>query len=148
MHHNDRAASGVQLDTMGMEFPMPLKRLNSLQCSLLGGVLLAATACTPVHVPPPTLSDLLEDRVLLDGIILKCNHDPQMSQCSTARLAIAQLAAEREAAETAARQAKFERSREQLRQEQEKQRVAQESAHHVDAYSLPLVPTEPAQPAP
>jgi hypothetical protein len=136
---------------MALEFLIPLERLKSPKSGLLGGALLAAAACSPVHLPPPALSDMLEDRVLLDGIILKCNADPAMSrddpQCATARIAIARLVAQREADDTAARRAEFERRREQLRQEQEQRRAAQESAQKIDAYSLPLVPVDPAQPA-
>jgi len=130
---------------------MSFKRLKSLRFGVLGGAFLAAAACTPVQ-PPPTLSDMLEDRVLLDGIVLKCNADPQRSrndpQCATARIAVARLAAQREAAEVAAHQADFERTREQLRQAQEERRNAQAAAQRVDAYSLPLVPVDPAPGAP
>jgi hypothetical protein len=145
--HSDPAATGVPLDTMALDSLMPPKRLKSLKSGLLGGALLAVAACAPVHSPQPSVSDLLEDRVLLDGIILKCNSDLQMSrndpQCSTARIAIARLAAASEADGTEARQAGFERRREQLRQEQDKQRLAQESAQKLDAYSMPVVPVDP-----
>ncbi len=125
-------------------------RRNSRDAGLLGGALLAVTACSPVHVPAPTLSDMLEDRVLLDGIILKCNSDLDMSrndpQCATARTALARIAADTEAAERAARQADFERRREQLRQAEERQRRAEEAANKVDPYTLPVVPLDAAPP--
>jgi crotonobetainyl-CoA:carnitine CoA-transferase CaiB-like acyl-CoA transferase len=125
-------------------------RRNSRDAGLLGGALLAVTACSPVHVPAPTLSDMLEDRVLLDGIILKCNSDLDMSrndpQCATARIALARIAADTEAAERAARQADFERRREQLRQAEERQRRAEEAANKVDPYTLPVVPLDAAPP--
>ena len=110
---------------------------------------LAASACEPVRVPAPTISDLMEDRVALDGALMKCNDRSAIAGnealCSNARIAVERLAKRNEAAEIAKRAEAFERSREQLRQSMEKQRELQESAKpKVDAYNLPLVPVEPA----
>lgn len=117
----------------------------------LGLALVALGACTPRRVPPATVSDLMEDRVTLDGLLMKCNNDPRKNRtdpdCNTARIAVERLAVQNETDDSAKRQAEFERQRELLRQAQEKQRAQQESATKVDVYHLPLVPVEPP-PAP
>jgi hypothetical protein len=117
----------------------------------LGVVLLVAAACSPKRIPPMTVSDLMEDRVTLDGVLLKCNQDPVKSRndldCLNARVAVERLASQSEPAEQAKRAAEFERNREQLRLLQDKQRAEQESKTKVDAYHLPLVPVDPAPPA-
>jgi len=120
--------------------------------SLAAGALIAS-ACAPVRVPAPTVSDLMEDRVALDGALMKCNDRASIAGnealCSNARIAVERLAKKTEAAEIAAREAAFQRSREQLRQSIDKQREQQEAAKpKVDAYNLPLVPVEPAPASP
>jgi hypothetical protein len=98
-----------------------------------------------------TVSDFMEDRVKLDGVILKCNQDTALarsdSDCLNARIAIDRLAAQKEAAREAKHEQEFERSRDQLRDLQEKQREEQEAKSKVDAYHLPLVPVDPSPPA-
>jgi hypothetical protein len=93
-----------------------------------------------------TVSDLMEDRVTLDGVLMKCNQNPSKARsdadCLNARIAIERLASQNEPAEEAKRAAAFERSREQLRLTQEKTRREQESKTQVDAYHLPLVPVD------
>lgn len=94
----------------------------------------------------------MEDRVTLDGVLMKCNQNPARartdSDCLNARIAIERLASQSDPAEEAKRTEEFERSREKLRQAQEKQRQEQEAQTKVDAYHLPLVPVDPAPPAP
>jgi hypothetical protein len=99
-----------------------------------------------------TVADLMEDRVTLDGVLMKCNQNSAKarteSDCLNARIAIERLAQERvDPAIEEKHQEDFERTREQLRLAQEKVRQAQEAKAKVDAYSLPLVPVDP-QPAP
>ena len=98
-----------------------------------------------------TVSDLMEDRVTLDGVLMKCNQNLAKartdSDCLNARIAIERLASQTDPAVEAKRTEDFERSREQLRMSQEKLRQQQEAKTKVDAYHLPLVPVEPA-PAP
>jgi hypothetical protein len=98
-----------------------------------------------------TVADLMEDRVTLDGVLLKCNQNPQKARadmdCLNARIAVERLASQSEPAEAAKRAAEFERNREQLRVLQDKQRQEQETKTKVDAYNLPLVPVDPT-PAP
>jgi hypothetical protein len=96
-----------------------------------------------------SVTDLMEDRVMLDGVLMKCdqNHAKARtdSDCINARIAIERLASQKEPAEEAQRAAEFERNREQLRVSQDKQRQEQEAKNpKVDAYHLPLVPVEPA----
>lgn len=91
----------------------------------------------------------MQDRVTLDGIMLKCNQNPAKlrgtSDCENARIAVERLASENvDPAVEKKRQAEFERAREQLRLAQDKQRQEQEAKAKVDAYSLPVVPVTPA----
>jgi hypothetical protein len=100
-----------------------------------------------------TVTDLMEDRVVLDGVLMKCNQNPSKARtdadCLNARIAIDRLAASRtDPAEEQKRTEEFERSREQLRSTQEKLRREQEAKTKVDAYHLPLVPVEPPSPPP
>jgi len=98
-----------------------------------------------------TVADLMEDRVQLDGVLMKCNQNQSMartdSDCLNARIAIERLASQSEPAEEAKRTEEFEHRREQLRLSQEKQRQEQESKSKVDAYHLPVMPVDPP-PAP
>jgi hypothetical protein len=99
-----------------------------------------------------TVTDLMEDRVTLDGVLMKCNQNSAKartdSDCLNARIAIERLAQERvDPAVEEKHKEDFERTREQLRLAQEKVRQEQEAKAKVDAYSLPLVPVDP-QPAP
>ena len=116
----------------------------------LAAVVLLATACSPRRIPPLTVADLMEDRVLLDGVLMKCNRDPgkarTSSDCLNARIAIERLAARIDPAEEAKRVEDFERSREQLRLAEAKKRQELESKTKVDAYHLPVMPVEPTPP--
>ncbi len=98
-----------------------------------------------------TVADLMEDRVMLDGVLMKCNQNPSKartdSDCLNARIAIERLASQNEPAQEAKRMEDFERSRDQLRMNQEKQRKELEDKTKVDAYHLPLVPVDPPPPA-
>jgi hypothetical protein len=119
----------------------------------LTAVIAATAACSPRHIPAVTVSDLMEDRVALDGVLMKCNQNTFKARtdtdCLNARIAIERLASKNEAAEEAKRMEEFEHNREQLRVSQEKQRQEQEAKNpKVDAYHLPLVPVEPAPPPP
>ena len=116
---------------------------------MLCGVVLGSTACSPRKIPPMTVEDLMEDRVTLDGVLLKCNENPTKARtntdCVNARIAIERLAAKDvDPTIEEKRKAEFERSREQLRLAQEKMRQEQEAKTKVDAYSLPVVPVDPA----
>jgi hypothetical protein len=127
---------------------MPFSNPKFLRLCLASGLALAAAACSPVRVPPPTVSDMMEDRVLLDGILMKCNANPALAQsssdCANARIAVERLAKQNEAAELARAQQEFERSREQLRQAQDKQKQEQAAASKkLDGYSLPVIPVDP-----
>jgi hypothetical protein len=121
-------------------------------CGCLVAMLLASAACSPRRIPPMTVTDLMEDRVVLDGVLMKCNQNPAKARtdadCLNARIAISRLASRTDPAEEAKRTEEFERSREQLRSTQEKLRREQEAKTKVDAYHLPLVPVEPPAPPP
>jgi hypothetical protein len=130
---------------------MAISMKSVFACGCLGAVILATAACSPRRIPPMSVSDLMEDRVTLDGVLMKCNQNPAKartdSDCLNARIAIERLASQSDPAEEAKRTEEFERSREKLRQAQDKQRQEQEAQTKVDAYHLPLVPVEPAPPA-
>jgi hypothetical protein len=130
---------------------MALSMKSVFACGCLGAVILATAACSPRRIPPMSVTDLMEDRVTLDGVLMKCNQSAAKartdSDCLNARIAIERLASQSDPAEEAKRTEEFERSREKLRQAQDKQRQEQEAQTKVDAYHLPLVPVEPAPPA-
>jgi hypothetical protein len=129
---------------------MPISTLKIMVRGLLWVSILAAAACSPKRVPQMTVDDLLEDRIKLDGVLLKCNENPASarsdSDCLNARIAVERLASQNESAEETKRNAEFERSRERLRLAQEKQRLEQEARTKVDPYNLPLMPVDPAPP--
>jgi hypothetical protein len=122
-----------------------------LACGVLGAAALGSTGCEPKRAPGMTVADLMEDRVTLDGVLLKCNRDPSKarddSDCRNARIAIERLAKDVDPAEEAKRTADFERRREALRLAQERARTDQEAKTKVDAYSLPMVPIDQSPPA-
>ena len=130
---------------------MPTFSNATLARTLLCTVILGAAACSPRKIPPLTVSDFMEDRVKLDGTILKCNEDPVRargdSDCINARIAVERLASQNEASREAKSAEDFERSREQLRSMQDKQRQEEEAAKaKLDAYHLPMVPVDPSPP--
>jgi hypothetical protein len=131
---------------------MQISIKSIIACGCLGAVMTATVACSPRRIPPTTVTDLMEDRVMLDGVLMKCNQNPSKartdSDCINARIAIERLASQNEPAEEAKRAEEFERSREQRRLAQEKQRQEEEAKKpKMDAYHLPLVPVEPPPPA-
>jgi hypothetical protein len=131
---------------------------NSIKSVVIAGclgtaILATAAACSPRPVPPMTVTDLMEDRVTLDGVLMKCNENESKARtnadCVNARIAVERLASQSDAAEETKHAAEFERSREQLRLSQERQRQENEAKNpKVDAYHLPLVPVEPPPPPP
>ena len=100
-----------------------------------------------------TVTDMMEDRVALDGVLLKCNRDPAKARadtdCQNARIAVERLASKQvDPAQEAKHQEEFERSREQLRLSEDKRRAEEEAKKpKVDVYNLPVVPVEPTPPA-
>jgi hypothetical protein len=129
---------------------MPISIKSMIACGCLVAVAVLTAACSPRRIPPMTITDLMEDRVLLDGLLMKCNRDPgtrSSSDCTNARIASERLAARTDPAVEAKRAADFEKSREQLRALQDKQRQEQEAKKpKVDVYNLPVIPVEPAPP--
>jgi hypothetical protein len=134
-----------------MRNPMPHTVRQLIAFGWLGTAILCSAGCAPKRAPPLTVADLMEDRVMLDGVLLKCNEGSEKarneSDCLNARIAIDRLAQQDiDPKEEAKRNAEFERSREQLRLVQEKKRQEQEEKTKVDAYSLPVVPVVPVVP--
>ena len=126
--------------------PHTLKNISAL--AWLCAAFFSGAACSPKRIPPMTVADLMEDRVTLDGVLLKCNQNlgktRNDSDCLNARIAIERLATDVDPAIEAKRNAEFERSREQLRSAQERLRAKLAEKTKVDAYSLPVVPVEGA----
>jgi hypothetical protein len=125
---------------------------SMIACGYIAAVILMTAACSPRRIPPVTVSDLMEDRVALDGVLMKCNREPtkarQDSDCMNARIAVERLAARIDPEAEAKKLEDFEKSREQLRAAQDKKRQDEESKiKKVDAYHLPVIPVEPT-PAP
>jgi len=130
---------------------MPSSIKSMIACGCIAAIAVLTAACEPRRIPPTTVSDLMEDRVMLDGVLMKCNRDPgrahSNSDCINARIAIERLAARADPAADAKRAEDFERSREQLRAQQDKQRQEQEAKKpKVDVYSMPVIPVEPVPP--
>jgi hypothetical protein len=147
---------GSRLPTFWVTMELGKLMRYSTKHILAGGCLCAAVmaiaACSPRKAPPLTIEDLMEDRVALDGILMKCDQHPKSrdsADCENARIAIERLAAQNiDPAVEKKRQADFEHAREQLRLTQERARQEQEAKKKVDAYTLPVVPVEPAKAAP
>jgi hypothetical protein len=134
---------------VGSYMPMSIKSM--IACGCLAAVALSTAACSPRRIPPLSVSDLMEDRVALDGALMKCNRNPEKargdSDCMNARAAVERLAMRVDPAVEAKRVEEFERSREQLRLSEAKKRQDDESKKpKVDAYHLPVIPVEPAPP--
>jgi hypothetical protein len=130
---------------------MPISFKSLLICGCIAVAALSTTGCSPRRIPAVTVTDLMEDRVALDGVLMKCNRNPDRarsdSDCLNARIAIERLAARVDPAAEAKRVEEFERSRDQLRAAEEKKKQDKESKTKVDAYHLPVIPVEPT-PAP
>jgi hypothetical protein len=129
---------------------MPISIKSILVYGCIAAAALSAGACSPRRIPPVTVADLMEDRVALDGVLLKCNRNPDKartdSDCLNARIAVERLAARVDPAVEAKRVEEFERSREQLRASEEKKKQDQASKTKVDAYHLPVIPVDPTPP--
>jgi len=129
---------------------MPKSIKYMIACACITGIFAVTAACAPRHhkESPMTVSDLMDDRVTLDGVLMKCNRNIAESRtnpdCLNARVAIERLAAQNDnqPAQEAKRKEDFERSREQLRSLQDKQRQEQEAKTKVDVYRMPVVPVE------
>jgi hypothetical protein len=124
-----------------------------IACGCLAAVISATAACSPRVIPPMTVTEFMEDRVMLDGALMKCNQNQSKarsdSECINARIAIERLDNKNEPAQEAKRVEEFEHSREQLRLAQEKQRREEQAKKpKVDAYHLPLMPVETPPPVP
>jgi len=130
---------------------MPISFKSILVCGCIAAAALSAAACSPRRIPAVTVADLMEDRVALDGVLMKCNRNPSKarsdSDCLNARIAIERLASRVDPAAEAKRVEEFERSRDQLRAAEEKKKQDKESKTKVDAYHLPVIPVDPT-PAP
>jgi hypothetical protein len=135
---------------VGSYMPVSIKSMIAGGC--LTAVVMSMAACSPRRIPPLSVSDLMEDRVTLDGVLMKCNQNLSKArtdtECLNARIAIERLASRSEPAEQAKRAEEFEKNREQLRLNQDKQRQEEEAKNKkVDAYHLPVIPVDPTPPS-
>ena len=132
--------------------PSSPRHLHVLGCLFAAALCLAG--CAPRRIPPLTVADLMEDRVTLDGLLIKCNDDKYARtrnevECVNARVAAERIAKEKEETDpeiAKKREEEFERRREQLRLAEERKREVEEAKTHVDAYSLPVIPVDPQAP--
>lgn len=118
--------------------------------SLVAAVaLLVLAACGRDELPARTTLQLMDDQVVLQAVLNRCNelglvHD---QECRNAREAVerleAQQAPEVREQKQAEVQSEFERAREQRRQREELERRRREASQQVDPYTMPLV--EPMQ---
>jgi hypothetical protein len=113
----------------------------------LGAVsaLLALGACAKQELPPRSAVELMDDPVLLQVVLDRCNQSASVRdrECSNAREAVERLAAgESEQVrqqKQAAVQAEFEKAREERRRREALERHRQETQQAVDPYTMPLV---------
>ena len=147
--HNRGVAIRRDFSTMAPGSFMRHSSKQFLGYGCLCAALLSVAACSPRRIPAMTVEDLMEDRVTLDGIMMKCNQNPtrfrDTADCENARVAIERLASQNDDPTLEKkRQEEFERARERLRLAQQRQRQEQEAKSKVDAYNLPVVPVTPA----
>lgn len=130
---------------------MPAISKQFLICAWLCAAIFGSAGCSPKRISSLTVADLMDDRVTLDGVLMKCDENPTKarnnSDCLNARIAIERLAKDVDPAEEEQRKAAFEASREKLRLAQDRVRREQEAKTKVDAYNLPLMPVDPAPPS-
>jgi hypothetical protein len=121
---------------------MAMSKIKSIGICCAAAVWLAA--CDAVPVPTASVASLLDDPVMLDGVLMKCNKDKSVqrtnAECMNARIAVDRIAAQREKLEAEKRIATFERNRERLRLQQDAQQRLIEESKKIDPYKLPLVP--------
>ena len=125
---------------------------SSKQIFACGWLCVACWACGVYAAPDSSMSvnDLMEDRVTLDGVLMKCNQNP--SKCAH-RFGLSQRPHRHRAAGSknvdpaveVKHNEEFERAASNC-EFQEKLRQEQEAKSKVDAYSLPVVPVDPPPP--
>jgi hypothetical protein len=130
---------------------MAISSKSIIGLGLCCAALVAVAGCSPRKIPPMTISDLMEDRVKLDGVLMKCNERSNSAQndmdCINARIAVERLEAQKQQSVEAKRAEEFEHNREQLRAQRDREREQQEAkVKKVDAYHLPLMPVDPSPP--
>jgi hypothetical protein len=105
--------------------------------------------------PPPaphSVSELLEDPALLQGIMVRCAADEWAAkkdvECTNARLAIEHIGNAEDSKHNGERGVAFQRQREQHREQEEQARRAVERAHPgFDPYTSPVAADKPAEPS-
>src|ERR1700758_3415973 len=120
MRHKCGVALRIVLSTMAAGSHMRHSTKHILAFGWLCAAVVVSAACAPHRIPPMTVEDLMEDRVTLDGILMKCNQNPSkvrnLSDCENARIASERLASLKVDPEVEKkRQADFEKAREHLR---------------------------------
>ena len=117
-----------------------------LACGCVSVALFCGVGCAPKVVPRMTVEDLIEDRVTLDGVLMKCNEHPSAARtstdCENARIAVERLAKDVDPTEEVKRKAEFEAHREKLRLAQDELRRQNDAQSRVDPYALPVVPVD------
>ena len=100
---------------------------------------------------PHTVTELMADTVLLQGIMARCAADARAAaadvECTNARLAVDRIGAEEDSRHSVERGAAFDRQREQHRvQEDQSRRAAEHAKPGFDPYSSPVTSDKPPAP--
>lgn len=115
--------------------------------------LAAIAGCAKEQLPPRTPLELMDDPVVLQAVLARCNEsgDLRDPECSNAREAVERLEGEQSVElrkqKQAAAQSEFERARAARREREALERRRQEAEQKVDPYTMPLV-KDPMSPAP
>ena len=115
-------------------------------------VAVALAGCGAPKPLPHTVNELVDDRVLLQGIIVRCAADKRAAdadvECTNARLAVERIGAEEDSRHSAERGAAFDQQREQHRvQEEQRRRAAEHAQATFDPYSSPVTGDKPPEQA-
>ena len=121
---------------------------------IAGAAVLAA--CSSQELPPRSALELMHDPAVRDAVLLRCNQLQgealRDAECRNVREAVDRLAAEQESQveqeDVQATDDSFEKARAErrARDEREQRRQDANETPPVDAYTMPLVPEQPAVP--
>ena len=145
--HSGRFSVPLELGSYMRYFDQTNSRLRVALCSRAGQRSMWAAPDTSHDGRGPD-GGSGDARRRIDEVRSESCQGAHRTDCLNARIAVERLAQDHELdpAEDKKREEEFERRREQLRVAQEKLRQDQEAKTKVDAYSLPVVPVDPAQP--
>lgn len=121
--------------------------------ALCVAIALVAIGCAKERLPPRTTVELMDDPVVLQAVLGRCNQSGDLYdvECRHAREAVERLEGQQPVEllkrKQATAQSEFERAREERRQRDELERRREEAKQKVDPYTMPLV-KDPMNPPP